>query len=204
MQTSRIRGGTPIEYWGEQHRINDPQLTARLKEVGRILRLREAEHIQESIDAANAIFQPLPDGESPEPDESPIGGLPSPAASPPHTNLQLHPAQATFSAVSHPPSEPLEVELAGAKLNPSSSSLPAKSLGDGNPLSVQLSPPDRMRRIGPPYGNWIAPVGVAEGLWTGQFSGLTVCSNYRYVLEFPPKPYKNLSFRRRQETTGEE
>ncbi|KAL8986777.1 MAG: hypothetical protein Q9177_003955, partial [Variospora cf. flavescens] len=65
---------------------------------------------------------PLPDDESPEPDESPIGGLPSPAASPPHTNLQLHPAQATFSAVSHPRSEPLEVELAGAEVEADSTS----------------------------------------------------------------------------------
>ncbi|KAL8975012.1 MAG: hypothetical protein Q9197_000745 [Variospora fuerteventurae] len=116
MQTSRIRGGTPVEYWGEQHSINDPELIARLKDVARLTNLRQAEHIQESIDAANAIFQPLPDDESPEPDESPIGGLPSPAASPPRTNFQLHTAQATSSAMSHPHSEPVDIDRTGAEV----------------------------------------------------------------------------------------
>ncbi|KAI4141713.1 MAG: hypothetical protein LQ341_003446 [Variospora aurantia] len=167
MQRSHIRGGTPVEYWGEQHSINDPELIARLKDVARLTNLRQAEHIQESIDAANAIFQPLPDDEtsisdaeltarlqeigrtlrlreaehlqesidaenaayqplpydeSPEPEESPIGGLPSPAPSPPPTNPQLHAAQATSSTVKHLGSEPVEVEKAGAEVEADSSS----------------------------------------------------------------------------------
>lgn len=103
MLTSRIRGGTPFEHSGEQYSINDPELTARLKEIGRLNRLREREHIQAAIDAANATYQPIPDFDVSDREESPpIGGLPSPAASPPHANLQLYSAQSLLWPVNHP------------------------------------------------------------------------------------------------------
>ncbi|KAL8651606.1 MAG: hypothetical protein Q9210_003159 [Variospora velana] len=234
MQTSRIRGGTPVEYWGEQHSINDPELTALLKEVAQLTRLRQEEHIQESIDAANAIFQPLPDDESPEPEESPVGGLPSPAASPPRTNLQLHPAQATSSAVSHPQSEPVrDFDMAGAEVEADSSS----GLRDGHlntqtgyqPQPLPLQPSRRKsRRRQPSLRSSITTRSLASDrhtFWELDSSGrrsrritnqpffgahgmqiqirplfklvLTKpCypSNYRFVLESPPKISRTSAF----------
>ncbi|KAL8758032.1 MAG: hypothetical protein Q9184_004043, partial [Pyrenodesmia sp. 2 TL-2023] len=94
MLTSRIRGGTPFEHWGEQYSINDPELTARLERLGRLTCLRDAEHIQAAVDAENAAYQSIPDLDPDREESPPVGGLPSPATSPPPSNLQLQGAQA--------------------------------------------------------------------------------------------------------------
>ncbi|KAL8645748.1 MAG: hypothetical protein Q9210_006538 [Variospora velana] len=99
MPTSRIRGGTPYSYHGEQHSINDPKLTALLDELGQHNRSWAAEHLQAAAEAARASYQPPPDIYTPERELSPpAAGLLSPAASPPDpypqhdTTSPSHPA----------------------------------------------------------------------------------------------------------------
>ncbi|KAL9004639.1 MAG: hypothetical protein Q9188_002553 [Gyalolechia gomerana] len=114
MPTARIRGGTPVDYPGEQHMVNDPELTALLDKLDRRMRQQREEYLQAAVDEANAAYQPPPyveisDGE----DSPPFGGLPSPAASPRHAYSQLPGAHPRPSAVSDPPSlQPVDSDMA--------------------------------------------------------------------------------------------
>ncbi|KAL8828631.1 MAG: hypothetical protein Q9170_006519 [Blastenia crenularia] len=91
MQTSRIRGGTPYSYTGEHSEIDDPGLNALLDELAQWNRQRDAERQQAAIDEANATYQPPPDIRTPDRSPSPpVGGLLSPAASPPHPRPRHH------------------------------------------------------------------------------------------------------------------
>ncbi|KAL8707342.1 MAG: hypothetical protein Q9220_007617 [cf. Caloplaca sp. 1 TL-2023] len=92
MQTAQIRGGTPVNVPGEQQEITDPEFLAWLEEIGQWNRQRAAEREEADIRANQAVYQAPPDILSPDrPPDTPPGGLPSPAASPPHPYLQNHP-----------------------------------------------------------------------------------------------------------------
>ncbi|KAL8824716.1 MAG: hypothetical protein Q9170_008066 [Blastenia crenularia] len=100
MPISRIRGGTPVETpWcpSEQHSVNDPDLTALMDRVARRMAERRADDLQAARNEENALYRPPSYTESPDREESPFGGLPSPAASPPRGYTQLHGAHRTPS-----------------------------------------------------------------------------------------------------------
>lgn len=91
MPVSRIRGGTPNSYQGEQSSINDPDLLARIDENARLFQAREKESLQAARNEENAAYQAPPDIDTPDREVSPNpGGLPSPAATPPRKFPQLH------------------------------------------------------------------------------------------------------------------
>lgn len=78
------------------------------------MRIQHIEHIQAAIKAENVAYQPPSDINTLDCEgSSPIGGLPSPAASPPHVDSQLHGARPTPSAVSDPQeAQPMDSNMA--------------------------------------------------------------------------------------------
>ncbi|KAL9023489.1 MAG: hypothetical protein Q9196_007170 [Gyalolechia fulgens] len=117
MPITRIRGGTPVDYVdysGEEHSVNDPELTAELEALAQRLNQRRAADLQAAVDAENARYQPPPYVELSDGEDSPLfGGLPSPAASPRRAYSQLHGARPIPSAVSDPQSvQPVDSDMA--------------------------------------------------------------------------------------------
>ncbi|KAI4206655.1 MAG: hypothetical protein LQ349_009916 [Xanthoria aureola] len=88
MASTRIRGGTPIEYEPAQptYRITDPDLLAELDHLNELSRRRWESHIQQSEEQTRAEYQYHPPPEmldSDSDDSASSHGLPSPARSPP-------------------------------------------------------------------------------------------------------------------------
>ncbi|KAI4161563.1 MAG: hypothetical protein L6R39_000053 [Caloplaca ligustica] len=133
MPTTRIRGGTPMSDEPPQESIGDPHLLTRLDKLNRLFQTREAERIQAAVDAANALYPPP---STPEREESPpIGGLLSPASSPPRGSFQLYSVQPLPPAVSNSISvQPVTFGLEEPEAEPSIETLQTSSAQQSQPL----------------------------------------------------------------------
>ena len=88
MASTRIRGGTPIEYEPAQptYRITDPDLLAELDHLNELSRRRWESHIRQSEEQTRAEYHYHPPPsmlDSDSDDSASSHGLPSPAPSPP-------------------------------------------------------------------------------------------------------------------------